>query len=356
MWMLLSSLALGGYGDAIEGRPSHIEREVHFWTNMVRIDPSYFSEEYDCSFNSFSSGEKTPKWPLLWDHGLGEAARVHSADMNERNYFSHDTQGGPSFGQRVYSYYDGGAIGENIAYGYGSAWDAVIGGWMCSSGHRANIMSTNYDELGTGVDGTYYTQDFGDGNAPTRALAMGIHLPANPSGEVDLGVDWTLNEAPDALFVVLDGEAHDLEMFIGDPNGWSGWSTRLAIGTGCHEYYFVGEAGGVVQTFPEQGSYTFGGCTNDDPGAGWVSGQLDWVEDSPPDPGTTGDDDDDDPTGDDDDDGPTGDDDDDDPTEDAEEEEDFQIEPSKGGCSTAGVGGSTGLLALVLLGYRRRRG
>ncbi len=345
MWMLLSSLAFGGYGDAVDGRPSHIEREVHFWTNMVRIDPSYFSSDYPCSFNAFASSEKTPKWPLLWDHGLGEAARVHSADMNDRDYFSHDTQGGPSFSQRVWSYYDGGAIGENIAWGYSSAWDAVIGGWMCSSGHRSNIMATSFDEMGTGVAGTYYTQDFGGGNPETRALAMGIHLPENPGSEVDFGVDWTMDTAPDAIFVVLDGKAHDLELFIGETDGWSGWSTRLPIGGGCHEYYFVGESGSLVQTFPQDGSYTFGGCNDDDAGAGWINGQLDWESDSTTDT---------EPAGDDDDDVPTGDDDDDDGGDD-DVEEDFNVERSSGGCSTAGVsGGSLGRMALLLVGMRRR--
>mgnify|MGYP000173616290 CR=1 FL=1 len=359
MWMLLSSLALGGYGDAIDGRPSHVEREVHFWTNMVRIEPAFFTNDYPCSFNSFSGTEQTPKVPLLWNHGLGEAARVHSADMDDRNYFSHDTLGGPDFGSRVRDYYGGSWIGENIAQGYQSAYSAVIDGWMCSGGHRANIMSNNFDEMGTGVSSDYYTQDFGGGNPPQRALAMGIHLPKNPSGEADFGVDWTLTEAPDAVFVVLNGERHDLDAFIGDPSGWSGWSARLPIASGCNEYYFVGEAGGLAQTFPEDGSYTFGGCADDDSEAGWADGQLDWEDDG----GTVPDDeptDDDGTTDDDDDDAAAGDDDDDDSDDsddgdDGTATEDAYAFESAGGCSTAGTTGSAlGGLLLTLLATRRR--
>ena len=33
-------------------------------------------------------------------------------------------------------------------------FDAVFGGWMCSDGHRANIMLPDWVELGTGVVGT----------------------------------------------------------------------------------------------------------------------------------------------------------------------------------------------------------
>jgi len=355
MVFLLSSLALGGYGDAIDGRPSHVEREVHFWTNMVRIDPSAFQGDYPCSFNSFASSEKTPKQPLQWNHDLGEAARVHSDDMNARDYFDHDTLGGPTFSQRVWSYYSGGAIGENIALGYGSAWDAVIEGWMCSSGHRSNIMSSSFDELGTGVSGPYYTQDFGGGNPPRRALAMGIHLPEDPGAEVDYAVDWIMTEAPSAVYVVVNGERHDLDRFIGDAGGWSGWSARLPVSGGCTEYYFVGEAAGLMHTFPEEGSYTFGSCANDDAEAGWVARQLDWDEEEPPDAGTD--------TGDGTDSaGPTGDAGEDEGTgtaeddtwADTEPEEDVPPPAASGGCSTAGSAGSLLGLLVGMVGARRR--
>ncbi len=42
-----------------------------------------------------------------------------------------------------------GAVGENIAAGY-STPSAVMTGWMNSSGHRANILSSKYHKLGVG--------------------------------------------------------------------------------------------------------------------------------------------------------------------------------------------------------------
>ena len=42
------------------------------------------------------------------------------------------------------------ASGENVAAGYPSA-TAVVAGWMTSPGHRANITSTRYSEMGAGV-------------------------------------------------------------------------------------------------------------------------------------------------------------------------------------------------------------
>ncbi len=56
--------------------------------------------------------------------------------------------------------------GENIAAGYRTP-DAVMEGWMNSSGHRANILDTDYTEMGIGyytnassVYGSYWVQMF----------------------------------------------------------------------------------------------------------------------------------------------------------------------------------------------------
>jgi uncharacterized protein YkwD len=61
--------------------------------------------------------------------------------------------------------YQLGTAGENIGEGYRTASSAVAG-WMSSSGHRANILSATFTEIGAGVatarDGTIYTaQVFG---------------------------------------------------------------------------------------------------------------------------------------------------------------------------------------------------
>jgi uncharacterized protein YkwD len=57
------------------------------------------------------------------------------------------------------------SAGENIAAGYATAAQAMSG-WMDSPDHRANILNTNFTELGTGyaIDATgrpYYVQVFG---------------------------------------------------------------------------------------------------------------------------------------------------------------------------------------------------
>jgi len=55
------------------------------------------------------------------------------------------------------------AAGENIAYGQKTPQE-VVTGWMNSTGHRANILNSNFSKLGVGVyqsNGViYWTQEF----------------------------------------------------------------------------------------------------------------------------------------------------------------------------------------------------
>ncbi|MDR2502008.1 MAG: CAP domain-containing protein, partial [Oscillospiraceae bacterium] len=100
---------------------------------------------------------------LNWE--LSRVARYKSQDMIDKKYFAHEspTYGSPftmmqSFGMKF------SAGGENIAYGQATP-AAVMDAWMKSPGHRANIMSPIYTQLGVGAaksaNGTlYWTQMF----------------------------------------------------------------------------------------------------------------------------------------------------------------------------------------------------
>lgn len=104
---------------------------------------------------------------LRVDERLQEAARMHSADMVNSGYFSHTSPDGRDPGRRLadagYSTDRGWA--ENIARGYPTA-EAVMAGWMDSSGHRANILNCSMKAIGVGTARAgngriYWTQDFG---------------------------------------------------------------------------------------------------------------------------------------------------------------------------------------------------
>jgi uncharacterized protein YkwD len=85
---------------------------------------------------------------LAWNARLTEAARLHSQDMIDRNFFAHQNPSGQNAGARVQAQgYSWSAVGENIAAGQRSV-KQVMDGWMASSGHCNNIMSANYTEVG----------------------------------------------------------------------------------------------------------------------------------------------------------------------------------------------------------------
>lgn len=103
--------------------------------------------------------------PLSVNWQLARVARYKSQDMINKGYFGHQS---PTYGSPFQMMESFGisftAAGENIAYGQRSAQE-VMNAWMNSSGHRANIMSPIYTQIGVGVakasNGTFYwTQEF----------------------------------------------------------------------------------------------------------------------------------------------------------------------------------------------------
>lgn len=94
------------------------------------------------------------------------AARKHSEDMANNNYFQHNSLDGSKFSARLTA--EGiswSGAGENICAGAGDAINMVIG-WIGSSGHRKGML-TDFKYIGVGAAysssadyGIYCTQDF----------------------------------------------------------------------------------------------------------------------------------------------------------------------------------------------------
>ncbi|MFC0418341.1 SafA/ExsA family spore coat assembly protein [Cytobacillus solani] len=103
--------------------------------------------------------------PLKSNWELARVARYKSQDMIDRKYFDHNspTYGTPfqmmkSFGISYRS------AGENIAAGQATPYE-VVQAWMNSEGHRKNILSSTFTEIGVGYVkggsyGHYWTQMF----------------------------------------------------------------------------------------------------------------------------------------------------------------------------------------------------
>ena len=181
---------------------------------------------------------------LVPDSRLHVAADLHSQDMAENDYFNHDSLDGTEFWERVLAQnYNYKSTGENIAAGYPNAhsvmygtddltrlndfdlrlgnggfsgwdevgqdwsdadweaWDRVkppgwvegdpvdgYGGWMGSTGHRKNILSANFTDLGVGyyyihpdpgnIENLfhYWTQDFASGDSAPVPIPPALFL------------------------------------------------------------------------------------------------------------------------------------------------------------------------------------
>lgn len=106
--------------------------------------------------------EKQGLAPLKLDTELSAVAKDKSLDMQQNNYFSHNS---PNYGSpfdMMKSYgIDYRTAGENIAMGQTSP-EQVVEGWMNSQGHRENIMNPDFTHIGVGhaENGNYWTQMF----------------------------------------------------------------------------------------------------------------------------------------------------------------------------------------------------
>lgn len=89
--------------------------------------------------------------PLVLNDSLSQAAYKKAQDMLFKNYWSHNAPDGTTPWVFVKSSgYDYLFAGENLARGFTTAPD-TISAWMNSPGHRDNMLSANYKDIGFAV-------------------------------------------------------------------------------------------------------------------------------------------------------------------------------------------------------------
>ena len=150
------------------------------------------------------------KQPLAPQQQLITAARLHSQDMLDRDYFSHTTLvAGTTFSQRVTNAgYIWSGVAENIGYAAKTSEasqtvyiNEVHDGLFRSSGHRENITAPAYEELGIGAKlGSFkpannpttfqftemVTQDFGSRNLDPYITGI-VYTDANGNNFYTIG-------------------------------------------------------------------------------------------------------------------------------------------------------------------------
>lgn len=130
--------------------------------NIPQLDKSVSSYEAEVIRLVNNIRQQNGLQPLTANWELSRVARYKSQDMVDKRYFSHTS---PTYGTPFQMIKNFGisfkTAGENIAYGYATP-QAVVDGWMNSSGHRANILNASYKQIGVGyvAQGNYWTQMF----------------------------------------------------------------------------------------------------------------------------------------------------------------------------------------------------
>ena len=89
--------------------------------------------------------------PLYFNEKLSEAAVKKADDMFEYDYWAHNSPSGKTpwvfIKSSGYKYV---YAGENLARGFSNAED-VVKAWMASPDHKANMLSSNYQDVGFAV-------------------------------------------------------------------------------------------------------------------------------------------------------------------------------------------------------------
>lgn len=138
---------------------------------IIVSDSNYIAEIEQAIFQRVNAERSAAGLPALsYNNTMEHYARIKSKDMGDNGYFSHeDKQGNLITAQMKADGVSYRAWGENIAYIQGINSNSALAtkfmdNWMNSSGHRANILSTNFSSIGIGVykiGNTYYaTQEF----------------------------------------------------------------------------------------------------------------------------------------------------------------------------------------------------
>jgi hypothetical protein len=102
--------------------------------------------------------------PLKTNAELNFAADKYAEEMSKRRVLSHTGPDGSKAWDRAEAVgYEAQMMGENIAAGQRTP-EQVVKGWMDSPGHRANILRSQYTDIGVGFYNNYWVQDFGSGD------------------------------------------------------------------------------------------------------------------------------------------------------------------------------------------------
>jgi hypothetical protein len=227
-----------------------------------------------------------PSEPLALNEHLTIAARAHSLDMANRDFFEHVNPDGLNPTQRAQAAGYAGTAGENIAAGYTSI-DQVHRAWLESVGHRKNVLSLHanftstfhYDEFGPGFAFTsiapfydYYTELFGVQSGTPDVFVLGVVFDdASGDGFYGIGeglanvrIDAARATAPATVVATYTTDAAgNYQMALG-PGSYLLTFTNLATGLIAQRTVAVSSVNVAVRVMASEITQSPGGPAPDD--------------------------------------------------------------------------------------------
>ncbi|MFA7385831.1 MAG: CAP domain-containing protein [Candidatus Paceibacterota bacterium] len=123
-----------------------------FLSSPLRINTEeiYFPLEISETINITNKHRQENGLPPLKENSkLNSSALIKNEDMCQNQYFEHDSLSNEGVGDLAKKTgYDFIFIGENLALGGFKSEEDLLSSWMNSQGHRENILSKNYSEVG----------------------------------------------------------------------------------------------------------------------------------------------------------------------------------------------------------------
>ena len=170
--------------------------------NRARANPGAEAARYGIDLNAGLSGDNrvnsSSKAPLAPNAALQIASALHSTDMLIRDYFAHDGKdpapNGKTPSNRAASAgYNGGA-GENLSLWPTNGRDQetnVLGSHQSlfeSPGHRSNMLTESYKDIGVGIETGDYSGDLFQGHTHLTMLTTEKFGLGDPTRKAITGV------------------------------------------------------------------------------------------------------------------------------------------------------------------------
>jgi hypothetical protein len=294
VFLLLVSISAQqrGNGDRVDSFPSLFERQLLVLTDACRMAPAQYRDLYIGNYQVLLPANYPAVRPLYWNLALNKSSHMHSIDMAVNCGMQHPSCDGTAWNTRIESFYNNKSsmIGENIATGNPTAL-ATLKQWILevnpattpvpvdkdsggADGHRKNIMSASYRELGCGYAYSstrnwnhFWTQDFGGGRPDfNNPLVAGSHFFIE-TGKTTFFVDYfdSSGIVPTDVSCTIEGQKTAMALALGAA-GKGTYSLVQTKGTLCRQYFFSCLRNGVLCRYPEYGMLSTSGegtCTRD---------------------------------------------------------------------------------------------